>query len=101
MAGPQSMATTLLPTKIPSGNRLVCSTNLVLFDRLTNRSLMGVCPQHDILWDELTAAEHLKIFAQLKGFPPHVARAEAEEKLEYMGLLDVAHNVRAPLTHSA
>ena len=28
---------------------------------------MGVCPQHDILWPELTAREHLEIFAELKG----------------------------------
>lgn len=31
------------------------------------RQIMGVCPQFDILWEELTAAEHLKMFAKLKG----------------------------------
>jgi ABC-type multidrug transport system ATPase subunit len=31
------------------------------------RQIMGVCPQFDILWNELTAAEHLYIFARLKG----------------------------------
>ena len=25
------------------------------------RKLMGICPQHDILWDELTAREHLTL----------------------------------------
>lgn len=28
---------------------------------------MGVCPQFDILWDELTAGEHLHLFCMLKG----------------------------------
>ena len=30
------------------------------------RRILGVCPQHDILWGELTAAQHLEIFAQFK-----------------------------------
>ncbi|TPX56028.1 hypothetical protein SpCBS45565_g08461 [Spizellomyces sp. 'palustris'] len=31
------------------------------------RQMIGVCPQHDILYDELTVEEHLRIFAGLKG----------------------------------
>lgn len=27
------------------------------------RSLMGVCPQHDILYPNLTVREHLEMFA--------------------------------------
>ena len=30
---------------------------------------MGVCPQHDVLWDDLTVKEHLQFFAGLKGVP--------------------------------
>ncbi len=29
---------------------------------------MGVCPQFDILWDELTVKEHLAIFSKIKSF---------------------------------
>lgn len=28
---------------------------------------MGVCPQHDVLWSQLTAREHLELFATIKG----------------------------------
>lgn len=28
---------------------------------------MGVCPQHDILFDTLTVKEHLELFATFKG----------------------------------
>ena len=28
--------------------------------------LMGVCPQHDLLWDQLTASEHLLFYGRLK-----------------------------------
>jgi ABC-type multidrug transport system ATPase subunit len=31
------------------------------------RKMIGVCPQFDILWEELTAAEHLTFFHRLKG----------------------------------
>ncbi len=28
--------------------------------------IMGVCPQHDILWDALTAREHLELFGEAR-----------------------------------
>ena len=31
------------------------------------RKKMGVCPQHDILFDTLTVKEHLELFATFKG----------------------------------
>lgn len=37
---------------------------------------LGVCPQHDILLEELTVVEHLRIFAGLKNI------AQTEEELE-------------------
>lgn len=30
-------------------------------------SLMGVCPQHDLLWESLTGREHLLFYGRLKG----------------------------------
>ena len=33
------------------------------------REMTGVCPQHNILFDLLTCAEHLRLFAGLKGVP--------------------------------
>jgi ATP-binding cassette subfamily A (ABC1) protein 3 len=33
------------------------------------RRLLGVCPQHDILFDTLTVREHLRFYAILKGAP--------------------------------
>lgn len=31
------------------------------------RKILGVCPQHDILYDDLTVREHLELFATFKG----------------------------------
>jgi hypothetical protein len=33
------------------------------------RPLMGVCPQFDVLWGELTGLEHLWIYGHIKGLP--------------------------------
>lgn len=33
------------------------------------RMIMGVVPQFDILWGDLTASEHMKIFSLIKGVP--------------------------------
>ena len=30
------------------------------------RSMMGVCPQFDVLWNELTGLEHLTIYGNMK-----------------------------------
>ena len=32
-----------------------------------NRAEIGVCPQHDVLWGELTVEEHLRLYASFKG----------------------------------
>jgi ABC-type multidrug transport system ATPase subunit len=40
-------------------------------DLATQRShiykLMGVCPQHDLLWEQLSGREHLRFYGRLKG----------------------------------
>jgi len=33
------------------------------------RKIMGVCPQFDILFDDLTVKEHLELYADIKGMP--------------------------------
>ncbi len=43
------------------------------------RLSMGVCPQHDVLFDHLTVREHILFFAQLKGFSYQQAFTESEE----------------------
>lgn len=38
------------------------------------RKILGVCPQHDVLFEFLTPKEHLELFAAFKGTPPHLIR---------------------------
>lgn len=46
------------------------------------RAIMGVCPQFDVLWAELTGLEHMIIFGHMKGLSGKGAvRLEAEQLL--------------------
>jgi ABC-type multidrug transport system ATPase subunit len=45
------------------------------------RPLMGVCPQFDVLWPELTGAEHLAIYGHVKGVKFSEVRRQAADLL--------------------
>ena len=41
-------------------------------------NLLGICPQHDVLWRTLTVQEHLELYATLKGVPAAQATSAAK-----------------------
>lgn len=43
---------------------------------------MGVCPQFDILWMELTIYEHMNLFCQVKGIPKKYIDSEIDRLLK-------------------
>lgn len=51
------------------------------------QEVMGNCPQHDILWNDLTAYEHLMLYGRMRGIPTHLLPALIEKKLKefYLG----------------
>uniref|UniRef100_H2YP11 ABC transporter domain-containing protein n=1 Tax=Ciona savignyi TaxID=51511 RepID=H2YP11_CIOSA len=46
------------------------------FDMLKIRQMTGVCPQHNILNDELTVMQHLELYAGIKGIPDEKIKSE-------------------------
>lgn len=52
------------------------------------RQMMGVCPQHDILFELLTVEEHISIFYDLKGADPSAKQAGIEKLLKDLELTD-------------
>lgn len=50
------------------------------------RSSMGFCPQHNILFDELTVREHILFYSRLKGLSSTEANGEVEK---YVRLLEL------------
>jgi len=53
------------------GTVVVCAPNSDPIDTRTNltavQAAMGVCPQDNLLWDDLTGDEHLQFFGRLRG----------------------------------
>lgn len=50
------------------------------------RKHIGVCSQFDILWNQLTAEEHLYMFARLKGIPASKIDEKISEMLDFVSL---------------
>merc|ERR1711871_1178473 len=59
-------------------------------DMASIHAISGVCPHHDILWDNLTAFEHGVLFATIKGVPLSNVNSEVSERLSFVGLLGQA-----------
>ena len=56
------------------------------------RQSLGICPQHNVLFDLLTVEEHLWFFTYLKGVDDKKSiKNEVDSMIESLGLLDKRH----------
>ena len=53
--------------------------------------VMGVCPQHDLLWETLTAREHLNFYGRLKRLRGAALKVAVDDVLASMKLSDVGN----------
>lgn len=53
------------------------------------RKMMGVCPQHDLLFNDLTAREHVNLYCGLKGVPQEQVAGIMEDRLKAVRLWKV------------
>jgi len=61
--------------------------DLDLFEQMDEvRQVMGVCPQHDVLFELLTPEEHLDIFYDFKGGDPAKKQGEISKLIKDVGL---------------
>lgn len=59
---------------------------------------MGVCPQHDVLFDLLTPEEHLDIFYDFKGVQSENKKQEIEKLLADVGIADKKDSLASQLS---
>lgn len=52
---------------------------------------MGVVPQFDILWDRMTAYEHMRMFSKIKGVQNSDIDEQSDEILKQVNLYDIKH----------
>ncbi|XP_035254594.1 LOW QUALITY PROTEIN: ATP-binding cassette sub-family A member 3 [Anguilla anguilla] len=83
-----SMLTGLYP---PSSGRAYINGYDMAQDMAHVRRSLGLCPQHDVLFDNLTVAEHLLFYSQLKGYPREKIPAEVDRILLMLNLQDKRH----------
>ncbi|XP_072953821.1 ABC transporter A family member 1 isoform X1 [Typha angustifolia] len=62
------------------------------------RKTLGVCPQNDILFAELTVKEHMEIFAILKGVEEDCLDREVIEMIDEVGLADKTNTLVGSLS---
>lgn len=80
-----SMLTGLFP---PSSGRAYINGYNICQDMTLIRRSLGLCPQHDVLFDNLTVREHLLFYTQLKGFPRKKIPDEVERIIRILNLED-------------
>lgn len=80
-----------------SGDALVYGRN-ILADMNDIRKDLGVCPQNDILFPELSVKEHLEMFGILKGVEEDALENAVTEMIDEVGLADKLNTVVSALS---
>ncbi len=80
-----------------SGAATVAGFNIVE-DREEMRQNLGMCPQHDILYDELTNMEHLQLYGSMQGLSDAEANSEAGRLLAAVGLTSKAGDLACQMS---
>uniref|UniRef100_A0A671SF71 ATP-binding cassette sub-family A member 3-like n=1 Tax=Sinocyclocheilus anshuiensis TaxID=1608454 RepID=A0A671SF71_9TELE len=83
-----SMLTGLFP---PSSGRAYINGYDICQDMALIRRSLGLCPQHDVLFDNLNVREHLLFYTQLKGYPCEKIPDEVDRILRILNLEDKHH----------
>ena len=52
------------------------------------RDSLGICPQFDVLWPELTVREHLELYAAFAGVPSDRVESLVHEKVAEVALTE-------------
>ncbi|KDO35461.1 hypothetical protein SPRG_18791 [Saprolegnia parasitica CBS 223.65] len=62
------------------------------------RQSLGMCPQHDVLYAELTVEEHLIFYGRIKGFSGKALTEEVADKIAEVGLTEKRHVASSELS---
>ena len=69
----------------PTSGRILINENDIVQNTTEARSVLGYCPQHNLLFEDLTVNEHLKFFSKLK---QNYDQSEIDKMLEIINLSD-------------
>ena len=78
---------------IYEGENVLDSDNMDSF-----RKKLGICPQHDILFEDLTIREHLEIFSIFKGVKSNQVKDEVDKILNDFQMMNIQGNLARNLS---
>ncbi|ODM97870.1 ATP-binding cassette sub-family A member 3 [Orchesella cincta] len=85
-AGKSSLINVLTGLYPPTSGTAVINSQDIRTNMTAIRRTLGVCPQHNILFDELTVEEHLQFFTTLKGMKGKAMMEEVNRMIIAIGL---------------
>lgn len=68
-----------------SGSATINGYDIVTETELARKSL-GICPQHNVLFPDLTVAEHIIFYSRLKGVPSSKVEKEVNHFVKLLNL---------------
>jgi len=91
LLGPNGAGKTTLVNMIvgllkPTSGDAFLSDHSITDDLSAVQRGLGLCPQFDVLYDDLSVEEHLLYYARLKGYPPRFEKIHVEQLMEEIGL---------------
>ena len=94
-AGKTTLINTLVGNiSITSGYAIINGINITDGNVKTEykRQLIGLCPQHDILWEELTPYEHIELYASLRNYDKKDIKQIVDIKMKEVHLEQVTND---------
>jgi ABC-type multidrug transport system fused ATPase/permease subunit len=85
-AGKSTAINLLIGFLTPSGGEAFIQGCSLQSDLDAAYSQLGVCPQHDLLWEQLTGREHLQFYGRLKNLSGAALTAACDEALRSVNL---------------
>eukprot|EP00854_Cymbomonas_tetramitiformis_P033537 gene33537-43099_t len=74
----------------PTAGDCVVMGRSIRWDKHLARRNVGICPQHNVLFERITVREHLVIYGALKGVPANEMEAQVANWIDEIGLSDKA-----------
>jgi len=87
-AGKTTMISILVGLHAPSDGTSIVNGYDIRSDMDLVQQSLGLCPQHEILWADLTVEEHLLFYARLKNVARSEEKSSVASAMEGVGLLD-------------
>lgn len=88
-SGKTTLISTLTGRTSPTHGEAFIFGKSVRSEMASLQDVMGLCPQDDLLWEELSARQHVALYARFKGVPEAQLDAHVVERLSLVSLLDV------------